>query len=72
MHLLSDQGGLGVTVVLPTKGCRAHSRRTWQSQLALLYGGQPDATNRLEEGVLRSLNTVHTEILWQPHIINVS
>ncbi|KAK9804057.1 hypothetical protein WJX73_000030 [Symbiochloris irregularis] len=29
----------GVTVVLPVKGCRAHSRRTWRSQLTMLYGG---------------------------------
>lgn len=29
----------GVSVILPVKGCRKHSLKNWQSQLAMLYEG---------------------------------
>lgn len=33
------KGWPGVSVVLPVKGCRAHSERNWRSQLAQRYAG---------------------------------
>jgi hypothetical protein len=49
-------GGPGVTVVLPVKHCRPHSRANWRSQLAADYGAPlPSSARRLMPGSLRRL-----------------
>jgi hypothetical protein len=38
-----DEEAPSVTIVLPTRGCRAHSMDNWRAILGLDYGAAPDA-----------------------------